>query len=106
MDEFREALRLIGAPDWFPQDAPRHKTNGVVEQDDDGDWVHKFSCPECGWERYFVGDDMFEIHEGDKWAIHSGGIGLEITGVTIRQIDPRLDVFEAHLDSLDESDDR
>ena len=30
MDEFREALRLIGAPDWFPQDAPRHKTNGVA----------------------------------------------------------------------------
>ncbi len=98
MDEFRAALRKIGAPDWFPQDAPRHKTDGLVEQD-----VYKFSCPECGWERHFVGDDVLVVSEGYKWAEHTGSTmpGLEITGVTIRQDDPKLDIFKDHLDNLD-----
>ena len=102
MDNFREALRAIGAPDWFPQDAPKHTTNLEVEQNKKGERIHKFSCPKCGWERHFIGPEMLVVVEGDKWAFHSscGDGSVEIMGLNIIQNDPNLDVFKKHLEEL------
>lgn len=100
--EFRAELRKIGAPEWFPQDAPRHITDGTSEQKDDGTWLTKFVCSICGWEKHFLSGDEGTMHTiaiGDRWALHSGSIGgISISGIDINKSDPRLEPFEKYLD--------
>lgn len=83
--EFRRALRELGAPDWYPQDAPRHVLKGTSEQKEDGIWLSKLICPICGWEKHFVSGEkgsMITINEGDRWALHSGSTAPEIFQIT------------------------
>jgi hypothetical protein len=103
--QFREALRRIGAPEWYPQDAPTHRLSGDSEQQEDGTWLSKLTCAECDWERHFtsgIDGGMEVISEGDRWALHMGGTDPEmfrITGVEVTQDDdPALDVFREFLD--------
>ncbi len=92
--EFREALRKIGAPEWFPQNAPRHITTGISEQKENGTWLSKFTCPICGWEKHFESGEeglMKTVNKGDRWTHHSGSIGpIEITGIETNQQVPEL----------------
>lgn len=101
--KFRATMRKIGAPEWFPQDAPMHVTNGEAEQNDDDTWTSKFVCPICGWERHFVSGEKGTMHTvaiGDKWAFHSGSIGgVSISGVEVDNLDPRLNPFAKYLNN-------
>lgn len=100
MDEFRAALRKAGAPEGWPENIQRHGVTGSSKLNDKNKWVYMFSCPLCGWERHFCGEEILMISEGDKWAEHRGGTGgLEITGIRIT--DPRVDVFKNYVDDLD-----
>jgi len=106
--KFREALREIGAPEWFPQDAPRHVVTGVSEQREDGTWLSKLVCQICEWEKHIVSGDegsIKTVNEGDKWAIHSGSTSqdlLQVTKIEVRQ-DEMPDVFTNFLEGLDDA---
>ena len=106
--EFRKALRELGAPEWYPQDAPRHTAHGTSEQLDDGSWLSKLVCPICGWEKHFVSGEkgsMKTISEGDRWAFHQGSTApdiLQITGVEVQQDEPVPDVFVEFMEELDD----
>ena len=112
--EFRKALRELGAPDWYPQDAPRHTVSGTTEQLEDGTWLSKLICPVCGWEKHFIsGQSIFSsksktiktINEGDRWAHHSGSTApdlFQITAVNMEVVKQELpDEFEEFLKDLD-----
>jgi hypothetical protein len=101
--EFRKALREIGAPDWFPQDAPRHQIQ--FEAVEDNSFV-TMRCPICGWEKrvYQDGTDRFEnIKDGDPWTLHEGSslpdlMNITSLEVTVKQDDEeRLKPFEDFL---------
>ena len=97
--EIRKALRELGAPDWYPQDAPRHTITGTSEQKEGGMWLSKLVCPICGWEKHFVSGEkgsMKTINEGDRWAHHSGSTAPEIFQIT---------GFKANLRPLSENED-
>ena len=110
--EFRKALRELGAPEWYPQDAPRHIVSGSSEQLSDGTWLSKLVCPICGWEKHFVSGEnmnrsMKSINEGDRWAFHQGSTApeiLQITGVEVQQDEPVPDVFAKFIEDLDDRD--
>ena len=87
--ELRKALRELGAPDWYPQDAPRHTITGTSEQKEDGLWLSKFVCPICGWEKHFESGEngsMKTINPGERWAIHSGSNAPEILNISSLKI--------------------
>jgi hypothetical protein len=90
--EFRKVLRELGAPDWYPQDAPRHIVSGTSEQKEDGTWLSRLICPICGWEKHFVSGEkgfMKTINAGDRWALHSGSTAPEIFQISGLQSKPR-----------------
>ena len=92
--EFRKALRELGAPDWYPQDAPRHTVTGISEQKEDGTWISKLVCPICGWEKHFESGEegsMKSINAGDRWAIHSGSNAPEIFKISGLEANPGND---------------
>lgn len=92
--EFRKALRELGAPDWYPQEAPRHTIIGTPEQKEDGTWISKLVCPICGWEKHFESGkngSMKTINPGEKWAIHSGSTAPEIFKISRLEIKPARD---------------
>jgi len=92
--EFRKTLRELGAPDWYPQDAPRHTVSGTSEQNEDGTWVSKFVCPICGWEKHFESGEngeMKTINAGDIWAFHSGSTAPEILQIIGLNVNPGTD---------------
>jgi hypothetical protein len=86
--DFREALRKIGAPEWYPQEAPIHK----IELEQLNEYTTRLWCPECGWEKLYNGKRLQTTKEGDKWALHMGG-SIQITGVEVTQKD-YLEPFE------------
>ncbi len=95
--EFRRALRELGAPDWFPQDAPRHIASVTSEQNEDGVWLSKLVCPICGWEKHFVSGEkvsMKTINVGDEWAHHSGSTAPEIFQITGIKVNPANDQID------------
>ena len=99
--KFREALRELGAPEWYPQDAPKHICDGSFEQTEDGKDIAKFVCPDCGYEKHFVEDALINVNEGDRWALHSGGTrGIAITNVEAQQKD-YLEPYEGFLEELE-----
>ncbi len=92
--EFREAMREVGAPDWYPQDAPRHTISGTSTQKEDGTWLSKLVCPICGWEKHFVSGEKgsaITINAGDRWAIHSGSTAPEVFQITDLKVNPTPD---------------
>jgi hypothetical protein len=102
--EFRKALRELGAPDWYPQDAPRHIVTGSSENNEDGSWLSKLVCPICGWEKHIVSGDagsMITINEGDKWAIHSGSTTPETFQIVGFKANPDHDQAEHQSSSED-----
>ena len=104
--EFRKALRQLGAPDWYPQDAPRHIVTGSSEKNGDNTWLSKLICPICGWEKHFISGEegtMKTINEGDRWAIHSGSTAPEIFQITGLKADLAYD--QADTRSLSEDGD-
>lgn len=103
--ELRKALRELGAPDWFPQDAPRHTVTGTSEQNEDGTWISKLVCPICGWEKHFVSGEkgsMKTINAGDKWAHHSGSTAPELLRITGLEANPAHDQVDPRFSSEDE----
>lgn len=48
-----------------------------------------------------ISGDIPEISGGDKWANHSFGHGIEITGVGITQHDERLAPFEDFMEEME-----
>jgi hypothetical protein len=101
--EFRKALRELGAPDWYPQNAPIHMLNGESGSLANGGRFAKFVCPVCGWERHFINSEMEVINRGDLWALHRGSTNqdLQITGLEIRQDESVPEEFENFLDGLE-----
>lgn len=106
--EFRKALRELGAPDSFPQNAPRHVADGTCEPNHDGTWTVRYVCSHCGWEKHFhisdKGRQKETINQGDPWAHHSGTTmsGFQITGLKpISDSDDILGLFEDFLNTLD-----
>jgi len=78
--EFRKALRELGAPDWYPQDAPRHTVTGNYDND-----IVVFVCPICGWEKHITTGEqrtLTTINKGNEWALHSGSTAPEIFKIT------------------------
>lgn len=104
--DFRRALRELGAPEWYPQDAPRHEIIGNSEQQEDGTWFTVLTCSKCSWEKHYrsgIDGGLETISEGDKWAFHFGGTDpkmFTITDIEVSQSeeDERLDVFRKYLD--------
>ncbi|OGM34650.1 hypothetical protein A3D01_06440 [Candidatus Woesebacteria bacterium RIFCSPHIGHO2_02_FULL_39_13] len=93
----REGLRRFGAPEWYPQEAPKHKTNSTSTHDGN---VVEFVCPECGYIRH---DDVAArrsilVNKGDPWALHYSSFveevfnitNIEITKIEIRSSPPSL----------------
>jgi hypothetical protein len=102
--EFRKALQELGAPDWYPQDAPIHNLNGVSGSNAGGSRYAKFTCPECGWERHFIDGEMKVINKGDPWALHKGSTHpeiLQITSFEVSSPDEVPEEFEGFLKGLE-----
>jgi len=101
--EFREALREIGAPDWYPQNAPIHILNGQSGSLEDGGRFAKFLCPVCGWERHFINSEMDVINRGDPWAFHRGSTdsSFQIIGLDVRHDEYVPEEFEDFLGGLE-----
>ena len=83
----RELLRKAGAPEWYPQEAPRHETSSTY----DGRVV-KFVCPTCGYIRHVVvaTRETAIVNKGDPWASHSGVTAPEIFGLINLEIQNSL----------------
>ena len=83
----RELLRKAGAPEWYPEDAPRHETTANY----DGEAV-RFVCPTCGYIRHVVmaTGDTRVINKGNPWAFHFGASAPEIFNVGSVEIQKSL----------------
>lgn len=94
---FRTELDKLGAPKWFPQDAPTHEIS--IDNTD-----HAFivmTCPICKWMKVVVDDKLITVDKGDQWAFHQGGMGVSITAVNVRPTE-NLTPFKEFLDSLED----
>ena len=71
----RELLRKAGAPEWYPEDAPRHETTANY----DGEVV-RFVCSICGYIRHVIiaTGETRVINKGNPWAFHFGNSAPEI----------------------------
>jgi len=89
--EFRNELRELGVPNWYPQNAPRHTLTVISEQYRDGTWRTKLVCPICGWEKHFVSGEkgsMRTVNAGDRWALHNGSSAPELFHITGLSVNP------------------
>jgi len=83
----REILNKIGAPEWFPQDAPKHETTATY----DGKVV-SFVCSTCGYIRQVIvtTGKTSVINKGEPWALHFGSSAPEIFNVGSVEIQKSL----------------
>ena len=92
--EFREALRKLGAPEWYPQEALTHE----IDITRDG-LVINLICPICRWHKTYKDGNMTTLHRGEPWAFHHGGNGIKIRSVTVATFGD-LKPFEDFINTL------
>jgi hypothetical protein len=95
----REALDKLGAPSWYPQEAPTHDI--IFTREDDHVIME---CAEgCGWIKIAHDEGALEtIDKGYQWAKHCGSsfCDLKITDISVSDVDDNLEPFSDFLNNI------